>query len=297
MGVALAAAAARRGADVTLIAANVALDRAGRRRARRRRDDRRARRAPCASEFADCHVLLMAAAVGRLPRRARAEQGKIARDGGGAASSCGSSRPRTSSPGSPPAAARARRSSASPPSTAARRSSAPARSSSARASTRSSSTTSRAPRSASTRERQRGHDRRARRRAPRAARLQGRGRRRDPRPRRGAREPAGTSGSGRRRGASHTALRTLDPCRSDDTYTLYRRGVELLEDGSFGAGDRAARRGGPAGAGEELGPRGARPRLLPQPPVRRGGDGVRGRRRALPGQRLRPLLPRPGARA
>ena len=44
MGVALAAAAARRGADVTLIAANVGVRAAGRDRDDRGRDDRRARR-------------------------------------------------------------------------------------------------------------------------------------------------------------------------------------------------------------------------------------------------------------
>ena len=44
-----------------------------------------------------------------------------------------------------------------------------------------------------------------------------------------------------------------------------------------------------------LDPRGARPRLLPQPALSRGGGGVRGRRRALSGQRLRALLPRPRA--
>ncbi len=131
MGLALAAAAARRGAEVTLIAANVSLpEPAGVRRidvgttaelaARRRR---RVPRQPGAGH---------GRRPGRLPRR----RDRPRQDQPGATRwSCASSRPRTSSPASPRPGPRVRRSSASPPSTARVGSSAPAPSWTARAPT------------------------------------------------------------------------------------------------------------------------------------------------------------------
>jgi phosphopantothenoylcysteine decarboxylase / phosphopantothenate---cysteine ligase len=79
MGVALAAAAARRGADVTLIAANVSLpEPAG---VRRIDVETAAELAAAAgSEFPDCHVLLMAAAPADF-RAAEVSPGKIKREG------------------------------------------------------------------------------------------------------------------------------------------------------------------------------------------------------------------------
>jgi phosphopantothenoylcysteine decarboxylase/phosphopantothenate--cysteine ligase len=81
MGVALAERAARRGAEVTLIAANVALPTP--------RDVRRVDVSTAAEladavreEFADAHLLLMAAAVADF-RPARAEPGKISREDAG----------------------------------------------------------------------------------------------------------------------------------------------------------------------------------------------------------------------
>ena len=147
MGIAVARAAARRGAEVTLVAANVALaEPAGVRRievetaaelgaATRARSARR-------------DVLLMAAAVADF----RAAERPPARSPARAASGLELRLEETEDvlAAVAPGAGRVRRWSASPPSTGRRRSTAPARSSSARASTRSSSTTSRARRSAST---------------------------------------------------------------------------------------------------------------------------------------------------
>jgi phosphopantothenoylcysteine decarboxylase / phosphopantothenate---cysteine ligase len=81
MGVALAERAARRGADVTLIAANVALPTP---RGVRRVDVSTAAELADAvrEEFADAHLLLMAAAVADF-RPARAEPGKISREDAG----------------------------------------------------------------------------------------------------------------------------------------------------------------------------------------------------------------------
>jgi phosphopantothenoylcysteine decarboxylase/phosphopantothenate--cysteine ligase len=79
MGVALAVAAARRGASVTLIAANVALATpAGVERVDVTTAAELAEAAGRA--FADCHLLLMAAAVADFRPRT-AEQGKLAREG------------------------------------------------------------------------------------------------------------------------------------------------------------------------------------------------------------------------
>jgi phosphopantothenoylcysteine decarboxylase/phosphopantothenate--cysteine ligase len=80
MGLALAERARRRGADVTLVAANVSLtEPAGMRRI----DVETAAELAAAvrEEFPRCHVLLMAAAVADF-RPARAEAGKISREGG-----------------------------------------------------------------------------------------------------------------------------------------------------------------------------------------------------------------------
>ena len=150
MGVALAEAAARRGADVTLVAANVSLPVSPAGRGGPGRDRGRARRGrTCGVRHARTCVL-MAAAVADF-RPATAAEGKLAREGSGGMElrldgDRGRDRRRW-----PTSAARIRPWSASPPSTARTRSPGRARSSSARASTRSSSTTSRAPRSASTR--------------------------------------------------------------------------------------------------------------------------------------------------
>ena len=79
MGLALAEQAARRGADVTLVAANVSLSEpAGVRRIDVETADELA--AAVRDEFPSCHVLLMAAAVADF-RPARAEAGKISREG------------------------------------------------------------------------------------------------------------------------------------------------------------------------------------------------------------------------
>jgi phosphopantothenoylcysteine decarboxylase / phosphopantothenate---cysteine ligase len=79
MGLALAARAARRGADVTVIAANVTLPTPAR---VRRIDVQTAAELADAvrREFADSHLLLMTAAVADF-RPARADPGKIAREG------------------------------------------------------------------------------------------------------------------------------------------------------------------------------------------------------------------------
>jgi phosphopantothenoylcysteine decarboxylase/phosphopantothenate--cysteine ligase len=81
MGVALAAAAARRGARVTLVAANVALPTPP---GVERIDVGTAAELAqaCSDAFEDCHVLVMAAAVADFRPR-RAEQGKLVREGSG----------------------------------------------------------------------------------------------------------------------------------------------------------------------------------------------------------------------
>jgi phosphopantothenoylcysteine decarboxylase/phosphopantothenate--cysteine ligase len=81
MGMALAAQAARRGAEVTVVAANVALpEPAGVRRIDVETADELA--GTLREEFPACHVLLMAAAVADF-RPVWTEPGKIARDQGG----------------------------------------------------------------------------------------------------------------------------------------------------------------------------------------------------------------------
>jgi phosphopantothenoylcysteine decarboxylase / phosphopantothenate---cysteine ligase len=81
MGLALAEQARRRGAEVTLVAANVSLpDPAGVRRIDVETAGELA--AAVREEFPACHVLLMAAAVADF-RPARSEAGKIAREGSG----------------------------------------------------------------------------------------------------------------------------------------------------------------------------------------------------------------------
>ena len=81
MGLALAEQAVRRGAQVTLVAASVALpEPAGVRRIDIETADELA--AALREEFPACHVLLMAAAVADF-RPARAEAGKISREGSG----------------------------------------------------------------------------------------------------------------------------------------------------------------------------------------------------------------------
>lgn len=78
MGIALAAAAARRGADVTLIAANVALpEPAGVHRIDVENGEELAR--ACRSEFPGAHVLLMAAAPADF-RASNVAEGKLTRD-------------------------------------------------------------------------------------------------------------------------------------------------------------------------------------------------------------------------
>ena len=131
MGFALAAAAARRGADVTLIAANVSLpEPAG---VRRIDVETAAELAAAArAEFAASHVLVMAAAPADF-RAAEVAPGKLAARGlARAAAGADRGHPRRPRRGPRP---RRRRSSASPPSTARAASSAPAPSSSARAPT------------------------------------------------------------------------------------------------------------------------------------------------------------------
>ena len=80
MGVALAEAAAKRGADVTLVAANVAISVSP--RVRVHRVETAAELAESTrAEFADAHVVLMAAAVADF--RPRPAQGKLTREGSG----------------------------------------------------------------------------------------------------------------------------------------------------------------------------------------------------------------------
>ena len=76
MGFALAEQAAALGADVTVVAANVALAARPARALRRRRDRRRSCRRPAPQAFAHCDVLLMAAAVADF-RPARSFAGKL----------------------------------------------------------------------------------------------------------------------------------------------------------------------------------------------------------------------------
>jgi phosphopantothenoylcysteine decarboxylase / phosphopantothenate---cysteine ligase len=81
MGLALTEQAIRRGAEVTLVAANVSLpEPAGTRRIEVETTEELAN--VVREEFPHCHVLLMAAAVADF-RPVRAEPGKIAREGGG----------------------------------------------------------------------------------------------------------------------------------------------------------------------------------------------------------------------
>ena len=143
----------RRGAEVTLIAANVALaEPAGVERI----DVETTAELAAAVETAmpECDVLLMAAAVADF-RAADPSAGKLSRAGSDGIELRLTATEDILAAVAVAAAARARRSSGSPPSTAPTRSPAPARSSSARASTRSSSTTSREATSASTRPRTR----------------------------------------------------------------------------------------------------------------------------------------------
>ena len=100
MGFALADEAARRGAAVTVVAANVALPRNP---AVRYVDVESAAElgAATAAEFERCDVLLMAAAVADY-RPDGPARGQDQEDRGRRSSSCGSSAPRTSSPPSPP---------------------------------------------------------------------------------------------------------------------------------------------------------------------------------------------------
>ena len=175
----------RRGAQVTLVAANVALP-------ARRREPGRRRDAPPSSPrrwvgVPTPDLLLMAAAPADFrPLRAAGE--KIAARAPTASSSA-SSRPRTSSPARP-----RRRDGQTLVGFAAEHGAGAidrrGRSSSARPSTRSSSTTSRAPTSASTRRNEVTIVERAGR-APGPARPEGGGRRGDPRPGRGAAPRAG----------------------------------------------------------------------------------------------------------
>ncbi len=148
MGLAIAAAARGRGAEVVLLCANVALaEPAGVRRvdlvsAQQLRE-------ACEREFPACDVLLMAAAVADFAPL-HASDGKI-KKGGRDTSPWSWRRPPTSSASWPAGATTARRWWASPPSTA--RTASPARRPSwpPSSSMRWSSTTSRAPTSASTR--------------------------------------------------------------------------------------------------------------------------------------------------
>ena len=148
MGFALAEEAARRGAEVTVVAANVALPR---RSGIEYVDVQTAAElaAACEERFDAADVLLMAAAVADY-RPDAAHAGKLKKDETAGNSSCVSYVHRTCSPRSLPAAAPASCWSASPPSTATGRSPTGARSSPARTSTPSWSTTSVRPASAST---------------------------------------------------------------------------------------------------------------------------------------------------
>ena len=82
---------------------------------------------------------------------------------------------------------------------------------------------------------------------------------------------------------------------TESLYSLYRRGMELLEDGDFEEATvplkEAARQ-----APEKSSVREALGRaLFRTPALRGGGHRVRGRRRDAPGERLRALLPGQGS--
>ena len=102
MGFALAEEAARRGAQVTVVAANVSLPRAPGVALRRRGDRRASSPRPASERFDGRDVLLMAAAVADF-RPAAAHAGKLKKDAAGdALDAASSSAPRTCSPASPP---------------------------------------------------------------------------------------------------------------------------------------------------------------------------------------------------
>ena len=95
-------------------------------------------------------------------------------------------------------------------------------------------------------------------------------------------------------GHAYTYRMTFDSDR-DSTFTLYRRGIELLAEEDFEQAavplEQAARE-----APEKASVREALGRAYFRlGRFRRRGGRVQGRRRGPPGQRLRPLLPRPGA--
>ena len=107
--------------------------------------------------------------------------------------------------------------------------------------------------------------------------------------RRGARQVAPLGGR------AYTWWRCPTPSSSDSTFTLYRRGIELLEEADFEQAteplEAAARR-----APEKSSVREALGRAYFRCGRFAAAVGrVRGRRRHPPGQRLRPLLPRPRA--
>ena len=238
MGLALAERAARRGAEVTLVAANVSLPAPPGVTAGRCRDRGRAGRRP-GPEFDSTDVLVMAAAPADFrPRRAAGE--KIHREGTAASSSTWR-RPRTSSPRSAPAAARDRRSSGSPPRPTPDLVARPEKLERKGADaivlndvSRSEIGFESAENEVVIVERCRG--------ASCAARLEGGGGRRDPRPGRRAAVRVG-------RRAGRAAELALPPAllarpltlgswprtasRAESLYSLYRRGMELLEDGDF----------------------------------------------------------------
>ena len=146
MGLALAEAARRRGAEVTLVAANVALAPPSSVTVKRVGTAAELQEA-CEREFPNCDVLLMAAAVADF-RPADPLDGKIKKAGRERLTLALEPTP-TSSVGLPPDAVPIKRWSRSRPSTAPAESSRPAPSSRPSAWTRSSSTTSRARTSAS----------------------------------------------------------------------------------------------------------------------------------------------------
>ena len=130
-------------------------------------------------------------------------------------------------------------------------------------------------------------------RARRLARGQGRGRRGDPRP---GRCPSRSRGAIAVDRAPETESAGQDRRRRATSYGLYRRGMELLEDGDFEQATVPLAEGGAAGRPRRA--RSARRSAAPTSAYRQfaeAADGVRGRRRALSRQRLRAFLPRPGA--
>src|SRR5215211_1546053 len=70
-------------------------------------------------------------------------------------------------------------------------------------------------------------------------------------------------------------------------------GQDASEGRAGGSGNRGAREGEAARAGQGFDPGGARDRVLPHPPLRRGSDGVPGDARARSERRLRALCSRP----